>query len=221
MLNKIWTYIRQNIISGLIPEGDKGIDLIGYENYVGGRWEEIGQFQFDYMVSQGLKPEHTLLDVGCGAGRGGIKFVNYLNPGNYLGIDKEQKLIDIAKNKVFGSGLVAEKRPAFVRSDSFEFDKFDKKPDFAISVSLFTHLNAQDIQLCLKNLREFAEPGLIYYTTFFEGTQTRHKDKSHSLAHVEHTKDEMISYAGAGWDPIYIGDWGHARNQMLMKYVAV
>ncbi len=221
MINKIWTFVRQNIISGLIPEGDKGIKMIGYENYVGGKWEEIGQFQFDFMVSQGLKPNHILMDIGCGAGRGGIKYVNYLDSGNYLGLDKEQTLIDIARNKVMGPELVASKRPEFVRSDDFGFSAFTKKPDYAISVSLFTHLSGADISTCLKNLRDFVEPGFIYYTSFFEGTQQRHKNKSHSLAHVEHTKEEMIDYAGAGWNAIYIGNWDHPRDQKLMKYEAV
>ena len=46
------------------------------------------------MVEHGLKPEHKLLDVGCGPLRGGIKFINYLEPGNYYGVDKRADVID-------------------------------------------------------------------------------------------------------------------------------
>lgn len=32
---------------------------------VGGMWEEIGRLQFDFLIQNGLKPDHKLLDVGC------------------------------------------------------------------------------------------------------------------------------------------------------------
>ncbi len=32
---------------------------------IGGRWEEIGRLQFDFLVAEGLMPAHTLLDIGC------------------------------------------------------------------------------------------------------------------------------------------------------------
>src|SRR3979409_2149502 len=54
---------------------------------VGGRWEEIGELQFQFLRTHGLEPQHRLLDIGCGSLRGGVRFVSYLDPGNYFGID--------------------------------------------------------------------------------------------------------------------------------------
>ena len=54
---------------------------------VGGRWEEIGRLQFDFLVRQGLMPEHFFLDVGCGSWRGGVHFVDYLLSHRYFGVD--------------------------------------------------------------------------------------------------------------------------------------
>ena len=53
-------------------EGDAGVDQLGHREYVGGLWDEMGKLQFDFMVSQGLSPEHTMLDIACGALRGGV-----------------------------------------------------------------------------------------------------------------------------------------------------
>ncbi len=38
--------------------------------FVGGRWDEIGRSQFEFMKQRGLLPEHKLVDIGCGALRG-------------------------------------------------------------------------------------------------------------------------------------------------------
>jgi hypothetical protein len=43
-------------------------------------WEYMGKLQLDYLVERGLKPEHNLLDVGCGPLRAGIHFIEYLTP---------------------------------------------------------------------------------------------------------------------------------------------
>jgi len=53
-----------------IAHGPEGIKAAGHRRYVGGMWEEIGQLQFDYLVSQGLRPEHVFCDVACGSLRG-------------------------------------------------------------------------------------------------------------------------------------------------------
>ncbi|HEY7982454.1 MAG TPA: hypothetical protein VID19_13355, partial [Candidatus Eremiobacteraceae bacterium] len=50
----------------MLPQGAEGVKLLGHRAYVGGIWEEIGKLQFDFLVAHGLRPEHHLVDVGCG-----------------------------------------------------------------------------------------------------------------------------------------------------------
>ena len=70
-----------------------GVGGAGHRGYVGGKWDELGRLQFDFMVARGLQPEHVFLDVACGSLRGGVHFIKYLDAGNYLGIDKERALV--------------------------------------------------------------------------------------------------------------------------------
>ena len=56
-----------------------------HREMIGGLWDEMGQLQFDFMCARGLLPEHRLLDLGCGALRGGVHFARYLQPGKYYG----------------------------------------------------------------------------------------------------------------------------------------
>lgn len=210
-------------VGKLLPEGVETIKKIGHRDYVGGLWEEIGQLQFNFLVAQGLKPEHTLLDIACGSLRGGVHFINYLNPGNYLGLDKEQELINRGIEHELGNAQQAEKQPEFVISDCFEFDHFSKVPDYAIAQSLFTHLVEADIKACLKNLKAFAgDKSLTFFATFFEceTPQKGELDTSHSHAKFEYTRAQMEQFGKeTGWQVEYIGDWNHPRGQKVARFV--
>lgn len=110
--------------------GEEAVEKLGHRNYVGGMWEEIGKLQFDFLVKQGLKPSHCFLDIGCGSFRGGIHFINYLDAGNYLGIDKEKALIDLGIEKELGNTVYEKKKPEVVVSDNFTFERFLKSRNF-------------------------------------------------------------------------------------------
>ncbi len=163
------------------PDGRLGIWLMGHRQYVGGDWDALGRLQFEFMLKMGLKPQHVLLDVGCGALRAGVKFIDYLDEEKYLGLDREKRLIQIGIKQELGRDLMRRKSPEFVVSDNFEFEKFSKQPDFAIAQSLFTHLAEADIRLCLQKLRRFMNPGGRFYATWFI-TDESHVNESPAIA---------------------------------------
>ena len=99
--------------------------------------------------------------------KGGIHFVKYLNAGHYLGTDKNKSWVEAGIQKELGKDLYEEKKPEFVISDKFEFNKFSKIPDYAIAQSLFSHLRHEDISLCLKNLREHCKRWMSFLCYFF------------------------------------------------------
>src|SRR5690349_16405338 len=115
---------------------------------VGGLWEEVGQLQFEFLKAEGLLAEHKLLDVGCGAMRGGVHFVNYLNAGNYFGLDINESLIKAGKLELEHVGLL-HKSPNLLVNDKFEASLFKTNFDFAIALSVFTHIFMNHIQRCL------------------------------------------------------------------------
>ena len=198
------------------PDGRLGIWLAGHRDYVGGRWLEVSRLQTDFMIKIGLRPDHVLLDVGCGSLRGGVEFIPYLHAGNYLGLDSSNRLIQVGIKEELGRRLLKLKSPEFVVSRHFEFEKFSKKPDFAIAHSIFTHLNESNIRLCLDELRRFVNPGCRLYATYFiaDAPQTNQKIYQYSREMVEDFG------AKAGWTVNYIGEWGHPENQMMVEYLA-
>ncbi|HEY0342569.1 MAG TPA: class I SAM-dependent methyltransferase [Steroidobacteraceae bacterium] len=200
--------------------GSEIVDGDGHRAYVGGLWETVGTLQFRFMIEQGLEPHHVLVDVACGSLRGGVRFIPYLERGGYLGIEMQQRLIDIGIEKELGRKLYALKRPEFVTSDRFEFEHFSRQPDFAIAQSLFSHLTAQDIALCLKNLRAVAKPNTKFYASFFEAAQPQHNaETSNPRGKFLYTRHEMAQFGAAyGWRPRYIGAWQHPRDQRMFEY---
>ncbi len=224
-IKPIWFQATRSAIMMEKMEGDAGVDQLGHREYVGGLWDEMGKLQFDFMVSQGLSPEHTMLDIACGALRGGVHFIRYLDSGNYLGMDKEAQLIERGLEHELGLEKKEEKNPQFVISEKFEFSSFDKKPDYCLAQSLFSHFVPDDMRFCLRQLRAHVNPGCRFYVTFL---QTRMKIlKRNPLASHDHdafyyTKAEMCALGPeTGWEATYIGDWNHPRRQKMMQYVAV
>jgi hypothetical protein len=195
---------------------------LNHRKYIGGYWDKIGLLQYNFLVTQGLLPAHCLLDIGCGSLRGGVHFIPYLEAGNYLGLDRNEALVKCGIEQELDAAIYAEKRPSFVISDCFEFHRFSKRPQFSIAQSLFTHLTALDVSLCLKNLRNFIEVGHLFFTTFYQGLSERNPKRSDSQKGFSYTIDEMENFGRmTGWKGTYIGNWGHPRHQMMMKYEPV
>ncbi|MGH3277226.1 MAG: class I SAM-dependent methyltransferase, partial [Streptosporangiaceae bacterium] len=68
-------------------------------------WLRIGQLQFDYLLGHGLKPQARLLEIGCGNLRAGRLLAEYLDPGNYYGVDISPDILIAAQQVVTDYGL--------------------------------------------------------------------------------------------------------------------
>jgi len=84
-----------------------------HRKFVGSFWKEIGNLQFEFLCAQGLRKKDKLLDIGCGALRGGIHFIKYLEEGNYTGIDANESLIRAGELEIQKAGLLAKKGTYF------------------------------------------------------------------------------------------------------------
>jgi hypothetical protein len=203
----------------------RAVHSAGHRNFIGGNdeyWERIGALQFAFLKAQGLRPEHYFLDVACGSLRGGVRFIDYLQPDRYLAIDKHIELIIYGVALELGVERFREKRPRFVVTSTFEFAKLGASPDFAIAQSLFTHLTLDDIEACLGALGAIAAPGCQFFATFFEAEAQdggSNPGRSHSIDVFRYTRKQMEDAGAAqGWTPRYIGDWRHPRGQHIIAF---
>lgn len=202
------------------PEGHAGIEKVGHRRYVGGDWALVGRQQFELLLAEGVQPHHVVLNVACGSFRLGVHLIPYLDPGNYLGIEKEAELIDAGQARELGPDLVAERRPELVVSDSFEFERFGKGPDFAIARSLFTHLPAGLVLDAMRKLRRVIDDEGLFLASFFESrVPALNPRRPHAHQSFRYTRGRMLALGSqTGWRADYLGRWAQDDSQVYVRF---
>jgi SAM-dependent methyltransferase len=147
---------------------------------VGGPWVEVGRFQFDLLIDQGLQPQHQLLDLGCGSLRGGLRFIPYLKPGNYYGMDISPNILEAGRHFLVQAGLES-REPHLIVNHNLKFDELAGVTfDYIIAYSVFTHMPKEDIEECFANLHKIIKISGIFCATFAEG-KSRWYDKASTI----------------------------------------
>ena len=198
---------------------------------VGGLWEEMGAAQLAFLERRGLQPTDRMLDVGCGALRGGVHFIRYLDAGNYSGIDAQQWLLDAGTDELAKAGLT-DRRPQLLCDATFDFARFGTTFDVALAQSVFTHINLNLVHRCLVRVSEVLVPAGVFYATILERPSPHHLDP------VEFPQPDLpttITYPdknpyhypvaffaglidGLPLELEYVGDWGSLRGQSMLAF---
>lgn len=109
------------------------------------------RFQIAFLRSRGLLPHHTLIDLGCGTLRGGIPVIDYLEQGNYCGIDVRDRVLEEAAKELAEHGLT-HKSPILLQAQKAEDILRDRKFDFLWAFSVLIHMS----DAILRDTLEFA-----------------------------------------------------------------
>lgn len=148
------------------------------EAAVGGRtheeWLRVGQMQFDYLISHGLKPGMRMLEIGCGNLRAGRLFIDYLAPGDYYGLDISPDILLAAQrtlasenlqDKIPYLSLVTDLKLGFLPSEYF---------DVVHAHSVFSHSPVDVIEECFAHVGRVMTPDGFFDFTFDRTEGTEH-----------------------------------------------
>ncbi len=196
---------------------------------IGGMWDRLGQLQFDYLVGQGLRPGHYLLDVGCGPLRGGIHFIRYLEPGHYYGVEKDRRKLEAGRDVELPLHGLVEKRPTLAVMEDYDFRVLGREFDYAIAQSVFRHLPVNQIIRCVMRMEQALAPGGKFFATFYENPDGKrnldpveqrpglwtHFDRD--FFHYDFGTFEWIA-SGTSLDVEYLGEWENPRNQRMVVF---
>jgi SAM-dependent methyltransferase len=192
-------------------------------------WVELGRLQFDFLIGQGLQPQHYLLDVGCGPLRAGVHFIRYLEPGHYYGVERDADVLGAGRDVELPLQGLADRRPVLNVMEDFSFDRLGQTFDYALAQSVFTHLPLNKVIRCLMSIERVLVSGGKFFATVYlnergkkyldpieqaPGTVT-HMDKN--PFHYEFATFEWIC-EGTGLTPAYLGDWNSPRNQKMLLF---
>lgn len=136
---------------------------------VGGQFEAVGARIAELLVSHGLRPDHRFLDFGCGCGRLQVALGDYFHaPGGYYGCDVAGQLLR------FGREIYREYYPHPAPARTVKTGSDSALPfaaaafDYIALVSVFTHLEDEDIYRSLREIRRVLVPGGRCLITFFD-----------------------------------------------------
>jgi ubiquinone/menaquinone biosynthesis C-methylase UbiE len=119
---------------------------------VGGQYAQIGILESSALITLGLCPEHTLVDVGCGSGRLPFSLRRYLT-GRFVGTDVLGDALAYAREKCGRADW------EFIENFDPTIPVADDSADFVTFFSVFTHLLDEDIFRFLADARRVLKPG--------------------------------------------------------------
>lgn len=130
---------RRQIDAGMMTYSNIGLDVdVGF-------MKKRAKGIIEAFKRAGCQPHHVVVDYGCGSLWIGEAFMDYLQPGNYVGLD--------VSDTFFAEGLarlpadvVARKRPSVqVISDAVLREVSGRKPHFILSLAVMQHVPPEDL----------------------------------------------------------------------------
>lgn len=169
------------------------------------QWLRLGELQFNYLVGHGLQPADRMLEIGCGNLRAGWRFIEYLDAGNYYGIDISPDILVAAQETLVVHNLQA----ALPHLTPVRDLRFSFLPDGHFTVvhahSVFSHSPIEVIEECLAHVGRIMAPG-----GFFDFTFDRTEGTEHHVLHEDfyYRTETLIALAvRQGLDARFMDDW--------------
>lgn len=167
LLGKSWVDFYARRLDGFATDTEKR----PLENYL-----KVGRIHLDYLKNQGLKPEHEVLDYGCGVMRFGAYAGKYLEPRNYTGIDISRNRLQKARRVMRDAG-VPETSYEAICVTGCELEELDGQAfDFIWAVSVLTHMPEPDIRTMLRAMKPKLKEDARYFFTFSPADQRMRKN---------------------------------------------
>ncbi len=111
-------------------------------------WKMKRRFQFAFLSSRGLRPEHRLLDIGCGTLRGGVPLIAYLDAGNYVGVEARAEVLEEGRKELSEAGL-EHKHPVLIHASDPAQVALEAPVDFAWAFSVLFHMSDEVVDAYL------------------------------------------------------------------------
>jgi SAM-dependent methyltransferase len=173
-------------------------------------WLRQGQMQFDYLLAHGLEPGMRVLEIGCGNLRAGRLLVDYLEAGNYYGIDISPAILLAALDTVTAYDLQTKlPRLTFVQNLKLDFLPHDAF-DVVHAHSVFSHSPIEVINECLRHVGRIMTP-----TGFFDFTFNATNGPDHQVLREDfyyRTEGLIALAAGQGLEARLMNDWGTLQS---------
>jgi SAM-dependent methyltransferase len=176
---------------------------------------DVGEEFLSYLKEHGLRPEHRLLDYGCGILRGGLQFIPYLQPGNYVGVDISPTRLEQGRRLMAEAGVADDRYETHHVQDCSLKELGDRTFDIVWAHAVLMHMPEQDIRTLLSSLKAHMAPGAVFYFTFFPsqklGTDQIARDQVRDFYYPTDFMRKLFEDAGYSFEIMpkgYDENWG-------------
>lgn len=125
-------------------------------------WKYTRKFQFQFLLDQGLEKTDKLMDIGCGTLRGGIPMIQYLNVGNYYGMDVRDEVLAEGRKEIKTAKL-EDKNPNLISFNHFSEVKLDVKFNVMFAFSVLIHFEDKIAENCFQFVSKSLVVGGVFY----------------------------------------------------------
>lgn len=116
-------------------------------------WDSDIKVGLSALKKEGLTPASRVLDVGCGCYRLGRPLIEFLNPGNYAGVEPCIEVNQAGVLHELGRDLVLAKNPAILHTASFDFTPLRGPFSYVLAFDVFIHCSERQLVRFLHNIR--------------------------------------------------------------------
>lgn len=166
---------------------------------------QTGRMQFDYLLAHGLRPEHHVLEIGCGNLRAGRLLIDHLDTGHYYGIDISPAILLGAQGTLVREGLQS-KLPHLVLVGDLTFGFLPEGYfDVVHAHSVFSHSPRQVVEQCLAHVGRVLAPGGFFDFTFNRTEGREHRAPQEDFTY--RTRTLAVLAARHGLKARLMDDW--------------
>ena len=206
-------YYRAVMRSDTRADPDQAVGSRSHE-----RWLALGDMQFDYLLGHGLRPEHRMLEIGCGNLRAGRRFIRHLEPGHYYGVDISPDILAAAQETIVREDL-QHRLPTLtlVRDLTLRFLP-EGHFDVVHAHSVFSHSPLPVIEECLAGVGRILAPD-----GWFDFTFDRTEGEEHQVLREDfyYRTETLLALAEKhGLEARFMADWEelpHGQSKIRVR----
>jgi ABC-2 type transport system ATP-binding protein len=189
-------------------------------------WEGGAEAQLAFLRGQGLKPEHHVLDLGCGPLRAGTRLLAFLEPGHYVGVDHDAAAIEAGCRLEAPRAGVDPGRGRCYVADATDLSAIDGTFDVIVAIGLVECLDAAQVaRMMAAALRRLSPAGRLFIAfleasgpALFERIERpggAHSTLEGPVRHFDYGVLARLAEA-AGGRAERVGEWGDPQGQSMM-----